>query len=216
MTSGFILLFNIIIVCGRRHHHTSQRFCLLGCWGLVNNASVCTVCFSEIKDSRASKQVEHQIFSWPPRGFPCHLYCILGPTFLPPCSISLEGPPTWFSVETQPMVALPGYEQFWGIPIYKMGSLLRFSHHKKIVDWRTKYETGFEWEKRGEAAIMTQNQSCCRAPHKNYSRRNGTWPGGKSAPPLAGLALPQSGHSLVWCPPPIHLVCSLLSHSKVI
>lgn len=100
---------------------------------------------------------------------------------------------------------------------HNMASLLRFSHHKKkIWGWRTKYETGSEWEKWGEAAIMTQNQSCCRAPHKNYSRRNGTWPGGKSAPPSAGLALAQSGHSLVWCPPPIRLVCSLLSHSKVI
>lgn len=184
--------------------------------GLVNKASVYTVCFSELKDSRASKQVEHQMFSSPPRGFPCHLYCILGPTFLPPCSISPEGPPTWFSVETQPRVALPGYEQFWRIPITTWHHFCALAIIKKVGGWRTKYETGFEWEKWGEAAIMTQNQSCCRAPHKNYSRRNGTWPGGKSAPPSAGLALAQSGHSLVWCPPPIRLVCSLLSHSKVI
>lgn len=64
--------------------------------------------------------------------------------------------------------------------------------------------------------IMAQRRSCCWTPRKHYSRRNSTWPGGKSPLPSAGLLLAQSGHGPVWCPPPIRLVCSLLSHSKVI
>lgn len=198
------------------HHYTSHQFCSLWCWG----GSQINHLFTQFASWRSkTPEWANELNT---KCLPHHLVAsstiYIASWARPSCQLVVfpRGPSPPFSVKTQPRVALPGYEQFWRIPITTWHHFCALAIIEKIEGWRTKYKTGFDWENWGEAAIMTQNQSCCRAPHKNYSRRNGTWPRGKSAPPSAGLALAQSGHSLVWCPPPIRLVCSLLSHSKVI
>lgn len=210
----------ITFVPGNHHHHyhICQPFCSLRCWGWANTKHLFTLFVSwRSKTPGTANKLSgwHKVpnVSSTSDGFSCHLYCIVGPIFLPQRSISPEGPPTPFTVGTEPRGAPHEVKWFWGIPIITFVP----SQSKKTQEGGEQNIKQNMIERIEEKLqIMTQNQSCCRTPHKNYSRRNGTWPGGKSAPPSAGLLLAQSGHSLVWCPPPIRLVCSLLSHSKVI
>lgn len=141
-------------------------------------------------------------------------------------SISPEDPPSLFIVEKHPLVEGAHHEakRFWRIPIITSEFCATAKPRNKTGKWRrpsvsereegTKRIHGKGFKKMIQ--IMAQWRSCCWTPHKYYSRRNSTWPEGKLPLPSAGLFLAQSGHGLVWCPPPIRLVCSLLSHSKVI
>lgn len=69
-------------------------FVLLGCWALAHEASVHTVCVWKIKDTRASKQVEHRMSS-------STIY--IASCARPSCRhlVFPPGPSPWFSVETR-------------------------------------------------------------------------------------------------------------------
>lgn len=97
-------------------------------------------------------------------------------------SISPEGPPSPFIVEKHPLAEGAPHEvkRFWRFPI--ITSEFCATAIQETEEWARagggRKQNGKWWKESRRRQITAQRRSCCWIPHKNYSRRNGTWPGG--------------------------------------